>query len=269
MLFCNDMQRTMGWYFDPLWYIERAIRWLIDKVTLIHRMCSTYQGWSKDMHLSIRKALFPERKENEQSKKNSLRKIRPWSIRCRHKFILTKLALVRIFTMTVALNAGAIISALNEATVVYFTKVTGKSRIAKTGDWFGAIAIVTETATTNGSPIFTKVTKEAIRTMTFPVFTFTFIPATKTRNRRPMTLNWIAYRIISHESVEQSNPINPGLHSHLATGLFEGLVMVPGGSSMQIPSLWHVTMSHRLNKFYVYVMLIVYVLDMIERKINL
>ena len=48
--------------------------------------------------------------------------------------ILTKLAVVRIFTTTVALNAGAIISALNEATVVYFTKVTGKSRIAKTGD---------------------------------------------------------------------------------------------------------------------------------------
>ena len=88
------------------------------------------------MHLSIRKALFPERKENEQSKKNSLRKIRPWSIRMIMPvmIMLTKLALVRIFTMTVALNAGAIISALNEATVVYFTKVTGKSRIAKTGD---------------------------------------------------------------------------------------------------------------------------------------
>ena len=36
--------------------------------------------------------------------------------------------------MTVPLNAGAIISAMNQITVVYFTKISGKSKIAKTGD---------------------------------------------------------------------------------------------------------------------------------------
>ena len=45
------------------------------------------------------------------------------------------------------------------------------------------------------------------------------------------------YPIWSHESVEQSNPMNPGLHSHFATPK----------SSKQIPSLWQVTVSHGLK----------------------
>ena len=120
--------------------------------------------------------------------------------------------------MTVPLNAGAIISAMNQITVVYFTKISGKSKIAKTGDWFGAITIETETFTASGSTIFTIVTKESIRTLTFSIFTFAF-PATtgKGRDFSKLYKSMIAYPMWSHESVEQSNPMNPGLHSHVAT----------------------------------------------------
>ena len=48
--------------------------------------------------------------------------------------ILTKLTIERIFTLTEALNAGPIISTMNQITMVYFTKITRKSKIAKTGD---------------------------------------------------------------------------------------------------------------------------------------
>ena len=60
-----------------------------------------------------------------------MRRIRPWRTGLH---VLTILAGIRIFTMAVALNTGAIISAMNQVTVVNFTKVTGKSKIAKTDD---------------------------------------------------------------------------------------------------------------------------------------